>query len=104
MDGKIDAITDNTISGVGIRAFLGTRTVYGHTSDISEKGLISCARSVAAAISDKDLPANVVLTERIFQNIHPVKILPTTADMKIKSDLLKAACASGWTAAMNWKA
>lgn len=92
MDGKIDAITDNTVSGVGIRAFLGTRTVYGHTSDVSEKGLISCARSVAAAIADKDLPANVVLTERIFPNIHPVKILPTTADMKVRSDLLREAC------------
>ena len=34
LDRQIDAIGDRTVSGVGIRAFLGTRTVYGSTSDI----------------------------------------------------------------------
>ena len=38
LDGKIDSITDNTVSGVGIRAFLGTRTVYASTSDTSREG------------------------------------------------------------------
>ena len=33
MDGKIERASDNLISGVGIRAFLGTRTVYASTSD-----------------------------------------------------------------------
>ncbi len=32
--GDIDAITDELVSGVGIRAFVGVRTVYGSTSDI----------------------------------------------------------------------
>ena len=94
LDQKIDAITDNTVSGVGIRAFLGTKTVYGRTSDISEKGLEACARSVAAAICDKNTPQSVILTERIFPNIHPVKIVPTTAQMSVKTDLLKEACSA----------
>ena len=62
MGGKIETIADNTVSGVGIRAFLGTRTVYGSTSDISREGLIKCARSVAEAMGDKHAPQNVVLT------------------------------------------
>ena len=33
LDGKIDAITDSTVTGAGIRAFIGTRTVYASTSD-----------------------------------------------------------------------
>ena len=37
MGGTIENIADNTVSGVGIRAFLGTNTVYGSTSDISRK-------------------------------------------------------------------
>ena len=49
---RIDAIADNTVSGVGIRAFLGTRTVYGSTSDLSREGLIRCARSVAEAMGE----------------------------------------------------
>ncbi len=92
LDGKIDAITDNTISGVGIRAFLGTKTVYGSTSDISREGLIQCAKSVAAAMGDRHAPQNVVLTERIFPNIHPVRVVPSTAAMKTKTDLLREAC------------
>ena len=40
MGGKIETIADNTVSGVGIRAFLGTRTVYGSTSDMLF--MISC--------------------------------------------------------------
>ena len=32
--GKIDKINDNLLSGVGIRAFCGTRTIYASTADI----------------------------------------------------------------------
>lgn len=92
LDSQIDAIGDRTVSGVGIRAFLGTRTVYGCTSDISREGLIKCARAVAAAMGEKGLPESVRLTERIFPNIHPVRIAPADADMKIKTDLLREAC------------
>ena len=92
MGGKIETIADNTVSGVGIRAFLGTRTVYGSTSDISREGLIKCARSVAEAMGDKHAPQNVVLTERVFPNIHPAKIVPSTAEMKTKISLLREAC------------
>ena len=94
MDGKIETIADNTVSGVGIRAFLGTKTVYGSTSDISRAGLITCAKSVAEAMGDKHAPQNVVLTERTFPNIHPVKIVPSTAEMKTKISLLREACTS----------
>ena len=94
LDGKIDSITDSTVSGVGIRAFLGTRTVYASTSDTSREGLLACAASVAAAMGDKNMPANVRLTERIFPNIHPVTIVPSTADMKQKTDLLREGCSA----------
>ena len=92
MGGKIETISDNTVSGVGIRAFLGTRTVYGSTSNISREGLIKCARSVAEAMSDQRAPQNVVLTERVFPNIHPVKVVPSTAEMKTKIALLRESC------------
>ena len=94
LDGSIDNISDNTVSGVGIRAFVGTRTVYGSTSDISRDGLIRCARSVAEAIGDKSAPASVVLRERIFPNIHPVRTLPADADAREKIALLREGCDS----------
>ena len=91
LGGKIDAISDNTVTGVGIRAFIGTRTVYGSTSDLSEEGLLACARSVAGAIGDGADAPSVVLKERCVPDIHPVKIDPATADVKDKCDLLKLA-------------
>ncbi len=90
--GKIEDIADNTVSGVGIRAFDGTRTVYGSTSDTSREGLLRCAASVAAAIGESNNPQSVRLTERIFPNIHPVRVVPASADMRIKTDLLREAC------------
>ena len=90
----IDTIADETVSGVGIRAFRGTSTVYGSTSDISREGLIKCARSVAAAMGECREGQNIVLWERIFPNIHPVKIAPASAEVGYKTDLLRAACAS----------
>ena len=92
VDGQIETITDNTISGVGIRAFLGTRTVYGSTSDISYEGLIACAKSVAAAIGDKNAPQNVVLTEKKVNDIHPVKTVPSKTSLKTRTDIIREGC------------
>ena len=91
LGGKIDAIADNTVSGVGIRAFLGTRTVYGSTSDVSREGLIRCARAVAEAMGDSRAEQNIVLTPTAVKDIHPIKINPVTADNKVKCDLLRLA-------------
>ena len=91
LGGKIDAISDNTVSGVGIRAFLGTRTVYGSTSDLSRDGLIKCARSVAEAMGEGSAEANIVLKPTAVTDIHPVKINPHEAENKVKCDLLRAA-------------
>ncbi len=92
LDGRVDSIGDNTVSGVGIRIFLGTKTVYSSTSDTSYDGLVRCAKSVAAALSDTAVCENIRLTERIFPNIHPVKVSPSSADMKLKIDLLREGC------------
>lgn len=89
LDGKIDRISDNLLSGVGIRIFSGTKTVYASTSDTSRDGLLRCAASVAAALGDTVKKENIHLTERVFSNIHPIKICPSSAEMKIKTDLLK---------------
>ena len=92
VDGKIDKINDNVLSGVGIRVFLGERTVYASTSDISREGLLSCAYSVADALSEGKAPISICLTRKKVIDIHPVKINPVSADISQKSDILKSAC------------
>ncbi len=96
LDGKIDNISDNRISGVGIRAFCGTKTVYACTSDVSEAGLVDCARSVAGAVGDalRSELEKIILTPTSHKDIHPVMIDPFAKEMKAKADLLRAACVS----------
>ena len=73
LDGKVDRISDTLISGIGIRAFLGTKTVYASTSDISREALLRCAASVAAAINDGSARASIHLTEKIYSIFLMVK-------------------------------
>lgn len=92
VDGKIEKIADNVLSGVGIRAFLGTQTVYASTCDISVEGLMKCAKSVSDVISSTRKLGSFVLSERVFPNIHPVLVEPVNAAMRQKVDLLRAGC------------
>jgi TldD protein len=92
LDGKIDTVSDDMVSGVGIRAFIGTRTVYATTTDLSRSGLIRCAKAVADALGESNAQVSINLTERIFPNIHPVKILPGSTALKTRTDILKSAC------------
>ena len=92
LNGKIDAINDTVVAGVGIRAFLGTKTVFASTSDLSREGILKCAASVAQAAGDSAVNFSVNLTERVFPNIHPIKSVSTTVDTRIKTDLLKEGC------------
>ena len=91
-DGKIDRVSDNLISGVGIRAFLGTRTVFASTSDTSREGLMKCARAVAAATGESKQGISIVLRERMLPNIHPAAIIPSGVDARERAELLRVGC------------
>ena len=92
VDGKIDRVTDNLLSGVGIRAFLGTRTVFASTSDLSREGLLRCAASVAAAVGEGKREQAVRLNERIFPNIHPATVVPSGVEASERASLLREGC------------
>ena len=94
VDGSIDKINDNVISGVGIRVFLGQRTVYASTSDISREGLLRCATSVADALGEGNAPLAICLSPRTVTDIHPVRVHPVTSDVRMRTDLLRSACVS----------
>ncbi len=89
---RIEEIADSTIYGAGIRAFLGCRCVSASTTDLSEEGLITCAERVADVISQSKAEVIINLTESIFTNIHPVRLVPDTAKKSRKVELLKEGC------------
>ncbi len=92
VNGKIDRISDNTSAGVGIRVFVGTRTVYTVTTDLSRGGLLACAKSAAEIVGQLQKPVCVSLTRTAVPDIHPVRINPISSDIKNRTDILKTAC------------
>ena len=97
ISGKIESIRDNMLSGVGIRAFVGTKTYYASTSDTTREGLLRCAAAVAGAVGDTTgAPRVLSLTrEPLFES--RVKYEPADVETARKADLLReateAACA-----------
>ena len=92
VDKKIDRINDNFLSGVGIRIFCGTRTIYASTTDISREGLLGCARSVADALGESKGLLSLCLTPKSVADIHTVRLDPANTETRVKTDILKEAC------------
>lgn len=92
IDGKVDRASTQVLSGVGIRIFKGERTVYASTSDLSEAGLMACARRAAEVMGEGNAPLSIRLTPKHVSDVHPVRICPGTAPLNQKTDILKSAC------------
>ena len=88
---KVDKIADGVISGVGIRIFKGTRCVHGSSSSFAPEAVLACAQKVADALSGAREMETIVLHERRFGDIHPIRIVPGTVDNSTKIDLLREA-------------
>ena len=98
-DRRIETVSDRVISGVGIRGFVGTRTYFASTTDLSPSGLRACAQRVAQAVgSPADRIPDFALVERINPNIHPITSVPSTVPAKVRADLLRSACAKAYEA------
>ena len=98
-DKKIETVADKIISGVGIRGFLGTRTFFASTTDLTPAGLRACAQRVAQAVGHPvDRIADFSLVERINTNIHPIRINPFDVSAKVRSDIVRAGTATAWEA------
>ena len=92
VDMKFDSLTDKKIRGVGIRVYLGLRSAHASTSDLTESGVLRCAYDAARAISDGRRTApEFELAERIFPDIHPIKVVPSSKGVLLKRDYLKEA-------------
>ena len=96
---RIETVSDRVISGVGIRGFVGTKTYFASTTDLTPSGLRACAQRVAQAVgSPVDRIPDFSLVERINPNIHPIASVPSTVPAKVRADLLRSACAKAYDA------
>lgn len=87
---RVDSVKDTVIAGAAIRLYKGLRSVMASTVDTSEEGLLKCAESAADALGQGTAAIDIVLKERLFGDIHPVKIVPASVANKEKVDIVKA--------------
>ena len=88
---KVDSVKDTVIAGASVRVYKGMRSVMASTVDMSEEGLLRCAESAAEALGQGTAQIDIVLRERIFGDIHPVKIAPNSVGNAEKVAILKDA-------------
>ena len=86
---KVDGIKDTVIAGAAVRVYKGLRSVMASTVDMSEQGLLRCAENAAEALGQGQAQIDIVLKERIFGDIHPVKIVPSSCGNAEKVAILK---------------
>ena len=86
---KVDSIKDTVIAGASVRVYKGLRSVIASTVDTSEAGLLACAEKCADALGQGTAQIDIVLKERLFGDIHPVKIVPASLTNPEKVAVLK---------------
>ncbi len=89
---KVDSIFDVETAGAAVRVFKGLRCVMASTVDTSEAGLLRCAQRAAAALGEGKAELTIALRERVFGNIHPVRVVPSSVKNADKICVLKEAC------------
>lgn len=89
IDSKVERINDSTVSGAAVRVYKGLRSVMATTVDKSEEGLMRCAEKAAAALCQGTAEISICLNERLFGDIHPIKIVPSGVANAQKVDILK---------------
>lgn len=75
-DGTIDNAVTGRNHGAGVRVYHGLESVYVHTNDTSESGLVKAARQAASAMGDAAVARDITLTGSIARNIHAIERMP----------------------------
>ena len=89
LDSKVNAIRSSVIAGAAVRVYKGLRSVMATTVDTSEAGLLRCARQAAEALGQGKAELDIVLRERLYGDIHPVKVVPGSVSNAEKIRVLK---------------
>ena len=89
LDSKVNNITDTVIAGAAVRVYKGLRAVMATTVDTTEAGLIRCAKQAADALGEGKAELDIRLNERLFGDIHPVKVVPAGVSNAEKIAVLK---------------
>jgi len=88
VDGKIDDASTGRKHGAGIRVYKGLESVYVHTNDTSESGLMRTARQAAEAVGNGNTLRDIHLVGSVVRNIHAIEQLPMDVRSSERSRLV----------------
>jgi TldD protein len=89
-DGRVEQVSSGRDRGAGIRVVKGDTTGFAHTSDLSERGLLTAADAAAAAASQGGSGARVVaLAAADRHTVNAVAEFPDTVAKAAKVELLR---------------
>ena len=92
-DDRIDTATTGRIHGAGLRVYKGTNSVYVHTNDTSDAGLMALAERAADAVdSVRGEDRQIQLSGSIVKNIHEIRELPMDVSGERRRALVREAC------------
>ena len=89
LDSKVHNIRTSVIAGAAVRVYKGLRSVMATTVDTSEAGLLRCAEQAAEALGQGKAELDIVLRERLYGDIHPIKLVPASYANSEKIAVLK---------------
>ena len=89
VDKRLEEVTDAVTAGAGIRVMLGTRTVYGSTTDLTREGLLRLAEQVSEALGQGKAEISIVLRPVGLTNVCPVVRPSSEAPKSEKAEVLK---------------
>lgn len=88
-DSVIDTAVSSTTHGAGVRIFKGLLSFYATTNDLSEQGLMLCAKKAAQAVGDSSYAANIALAAQQVKNAHVIKVLPENVSYAKKANVVR---------------
>ena len=89
---KIERASVSRPRGAGVRIYDGLRSIYVYTCDVTLSGLLRAADRAAAAVTDtRGTGTDVVLHEKTFTDMHPVRMSALAADAGARAGILRAA-------------
>lgn len=87
---KVESMNQTSRSGLGIRLYKGVQSVYGYSNETDIDSLNAMVEDLAQAFGASE-KKDVVLTETIIENKHPVLIEPFEVSLEEKISLLQRA-------------
>ncbi len=89
VNSRLEEINDSVVCGAGIRVMLGTRTVFGSTTDLTKEGLLRLAEQVSEALGQGKTGVSIHLERQTVGSCCPVARISSEVPKSEKLTVLK---------------